>query len=123
MKELRELSKKQYDDLNNIGMLFELYPDATGDYDKDCADIVSQDDLKAVEKLTEVFVDVLNTSKKAMNKYLDMQCCGNCYYFHPGRTPKCEAVGNYFESAKAVCSEWKPDSYYKSFRQELMNGC
>ncbi len=35
-KSLEEMTRKDYDKLMSTGMLWELYPQATGDYTKDC---------------------------------------------------------------------------------------
>ena len=51
------MTKTEYDKLKKEGHLFDMFPKATGDYDKDCDYIF----LKQIKELNQRFVDPYET--------------------------------------------------------------
>jgi len=43
MKQLKDLTKKEYESLDKAGMLYVFYPEATGNYKNDCLTFYSND--------------------------------------------------------------------------------
>lgn len=79
MKQLRDLTEKEYNKLDKIGMLYVLYPEATGEYMKDMGKTHPLDLFKIGDYV--MIVKVLNHIDFPV-KCVDINNYGNALFIH-----------------------------------------
>jgi hypothetical protein len=103
MKTLGELSLQEYEKLKQAGMLWEMYPDATGHTNTDlealCYERTRDDGSKYYfyDFIDESYCPYCGTEYQAASRYLVAICCMEGYYMMPSSELTEEDVADFEE--------------------------